>query len=463
MAKFKVGDKVKIPKTKSTGDPIEKFQKGNQDYKKDYFIIEGVWESKQIKIKRDDSIPLKYFMFEESDLELYEESSFPQLEIGQWYKATNKNSNNVYYLKIKEIKSDRVRGDYVDLQSKTWWNATNFPFIYYTFEKINDKNIKEIQDYLPDNHEDKQQSNLVKGRYYSFDYYGDIYWFRFERLENTTIYCSAYRYRGAYSKWEERITNLVDLKDAKNLKEVTEQEAKGIFQESPESLVGRWIKIIKNPYGSTNYTKVGNYLKITKEEKEKFYTICQKNKKEDFWSRNRFKDDPYFELMPVGFNPETENTEWIPKVGEWAYVLGIGHTENNDSFPKGTVFQIIDVQKRERGGYYIYVNKKNNPFKIGGTCSNSKDCRKALPHEIPNSEIEYADLSKCKIFYNGEEIYPIKKSLENEEIVLKTAKKPKISVNINVKNVKYPEIKIPINIIPKKANKIILKNFNLTI
>lgn len=78
-----------------------------------------------------------------------------------------------------------------------------------------------------------------------------------------------------------------------------------------------------------------------------------------------------------------EPKEWIPQVGEWTYILGTGHTENNLFFPKGEVFEISQVIKVDEKKYAISVKEGS---KINGRVTNSIDCRKALPHEIPASE-----------------------------------------------------------------------------
>ena len=72
MKTFKVGDKVKIPLTKSFGESFVDFKILLKDYKLDYLVISNL-ERKNFMLKRDDGIYLKYNTFTPEDLEHYEE------------------------------------------------------------------------------------------------------------------------------------------------------------------------------------------------------------------------------------------------------------------------------------------------------------------------------------------------------------------------------------------------------
>lgn len=71
MKTFKVGDKVKIPLTKSFGESFVDFKVLLKDYKLDYLVISAL-ERKNFMLKRDDDIYLRYNTFTPEDLEHYE-------------------------------------------------------------------------------------------------------------------------------------------------------------------------------------------------------------------------------------------------------------------------------------------------------------------------------------------------------------------------------------------------------
>lgn len=115
--------------------------------------------------------------------------------------------------------------------------------------------------------------------------------------------------------------------------------------------------------------------------------------------------------------------EWIPKAGEWAYILGIGHTEDNEMFPKGKVFKIKSISNNK----HLYVDKDNNPHNVSGTCTYARDCRKAYPHEIPTKVHESPQVTKPVDLISKDEVelldtrtYTVKvyKSLVEEQITL---------------------------------------------
>jgi hypothetical protein len=76
---FKVGDKVKIPITNTSGwDDKLNFKQSLIDYKLNYLIVNQVWSDedpndKEISVKRADDKNLEQDVFHEDDLEHYEE------------------------------------------------------------------------------------------------------------------------------------------------------------------------------------------------------------------------------------------------------------------------------------------------------------------------------------------------------------------------------------------------------
>ena len=154
-----------------------------------------------------------------------------------------------------------------------------------------------------------------------------------------------------------------------------------LIKKVEESLIGLYVKRISyNSYASYEIPKIGEYDIIEKED-DTFYFLKKFKSIEKHLLLN------YFELMPVGFKPSNE--EWIPKVGDW-YILEQYHTSY---WFKGKLFQIGSIIN---GHIHPMVNNKPDlsaSFMITGIF---KDCRPALPHEIPIN-------SDC-IIYNGQDI-----------------------------------------------------------
>ena len=98
------------------------------------------------------------------------------------------------------------------------------------------------------------------------------------------------------------------------------------------------------------------FRKATKEEIEHI-KACQ--------SANRYVDYP------------KEQKEWEPKVGDWAYVIKTGNYDYRLTDDIGVVFLIEEVSGQDR----VYLRPKKGSST--GICK--EYCRKALPHEIPET------------------------------------------------------------------------------
>lgn len=72
------------------------------------------------------------------------------------------------------------------------------------------------------------------------------------------------------------------------------------------------------------------------------------------------------------------------KVGDWVCAKGTGHTKDNEYFPKDVAWKIAKIVEY-KDTYHVYVDKENNPNNISGGTTDINDIRKALPHEIPQS------------------------------------------------------------------------------
>lgn len=97
---FKVGDKVKIPKQKSKDSSLADFQRGTQDYKIDYLIIDEVL-SHVTTLRRADGRFLGQCNFLPKDLEHYEEPT-SNLQFGTLrpMDGTNQSKTNTMDKKI---------------------------------------------------------------------------------------------------------------------------------------------------------------------------------------------------------------------------------------------------------------------------------------------------------------------------------------------------------------------------
>lgn len=147
-----------------------------------------------------------------------------------------------------------------------------------------------------------------------------------------------------------------------------------------KSLVGRYLKAkVDNPWSIRNCKK-NDYLIIT--DSNHCYVINDKNKTEWTFANDYTNGLPHsdFELMPEGFYPDQVKEEWVPKVGDWIYLI-----KSYRNLPIGTVAKINDsdvcpLSNPEESCFCIsnYVGFACMPFK--------SHCRKAEPHEIPVNE-----------------------------------------------------------------------------
>lgn len=81
-------------------------------------------------------------------------------------------------------------------------------------------------------------------------------------------------------------------------------------------MVGRYIKIVKNPYSQdVEKTKIGTFLKITVWPESKytnFITSSLGGEYKDYWCKTRITgSNPNFELMPENWTPDNQNSNNI--------------------------------------------------------------------------------------------------------------------------------------------------------
>ena len=129
--KFKVGDKVKIPKTKSFGTNINEFNEEIINYDLDYLLITHISSTNNIILKRNDNITLFYNVFSISDLELYEEP-----------KQQNMNNNKQVFLSLETAKmfyngNDKAAKQFaLDNYTKEELEAKELPRSWKELDKI---------------------------------------------------------------------------------------------------------------------------------------------------------------------------------------------------------------------------------------------------------------------------------------------------------------------------------------
>jgi hypothetical protein len=255
----------------------------------------------------------------------------PKFEVGKWYKI-----NNCWYAKFNMIHGQN-----------TYWQYTESITFQGVYNKLSDNikmssikdglsvvlltDLREIQQYLPDNHPDK----------------------------------------------------------IKVMKE--------------ESLVDRYLKaLVDRPLNIA--VKTNEYVYIFKKGLVKNLIGAEFNCSNPLYEIQKGN----FELMPEGFTPdnipESTDTNWIPKVGEWVW----SKPNIKNKILLGQVKEIFNFY------YKIYYPEFNNIL----NCDKSdwSTIRKALPHEIPNNNsmvkkdsyittLDDSYIGKYVSFYRGEAFY----------------------------------------------------------
>jgi hypothetical protein len=275
----------------------------------------------------------------------------PKFEVGKWYKFIWKWDNNSwYYGKFKEFSNSSFvwsiwfRTDGSNLQNNPGFDESELG----EYHLLTD--LSEIQQYLPDGHVDK----------------------------------------------------------IKVMKE--------------ESLVGRYLKYVGE---STHLPAYGDYFQIQKEESGCNLLRLSDNANNCSWNYENVRDGTCnsFELMPKGFTPDniipvSTDTNWIPEVGEYAVMVNAGgwsYSPDNNS----CVAKITEVNAKQfYNGVktYTIAGKLINPRTSDYNSFNSIPlinsdkkliCRKAEPHEIPNTIQEVKEMSKEELLKEAKKRYPI--------------------------------------------------------
>lgn len=125
MKTFKVGDKVKIPLTKSFGESFVDFKILLKDYKLDYLVISNL-ERKNFMLKRDDGIYLKYNTFTPEDLEHYE-------EYNKTFNPEAHSSLIIDFDKVETIEESAKTFEKVCFGDKSWEKVEEKSICYNSF------------------------------------------------------------------------------------------------------------------------------------------------------------------------------------------------------------------------------------------------------------------------------------------------------------------------------------------
>lgn len=154
-------------------------------------------------------------------------------------------------------------------------------------------------------------------------------------------------------------------------------------EEKPKSLAGRYLKALINNPEHTTY-KVGDYVKIKRERPQSVYEVTLDDSFE--YGANPCKYPDKWQLMPEGFIPpteekinfsskETEQKEWIPKVGE--YII----------FDEADILLVTEVLYDKYHDYWV----KHTPVSFTGGGFGFKAykdrIRKATSAEIPKEQV----------------------------------------------------------------------------
>lgn len=100
-------------------------------------------------------------------------------------------------------------------------------------------------------------------------------------------------------------------------------------------------------------------------------------------------------VMSEGFIPSNETSEWIPQVGDWVIAV--------------TPELSLACKALKNKAYKIKSIRADNAILEleGSNEIRTKHCRKALPHEIPNTTQEVKEMSKEELLEEAKRRYPI--------------------------------------------------------
>ena len=266
---------------------------------------------------------------------------------------------------------DGVPALYVSGTSNTWIRAEGFIEFYYEKEKLNPEDyIEEAKrmfpagtvfnnsNLIPDVINDQAVSSNPKYRKYGEDeilvstHHGADFtiwkngeWANLISQDQEFVHGEYYSVDTGYAHWIIQFDR-IEGKNLYTLYSIVPQN-KSYYKG------GIWFD--KGGIWFDNFKKY-KFRKATKEEIEHI-KACQ--------SANRYVDYP------------KEQKEWEPKVGDWAYVIKTGNYDYRLTDDIGVVFLIEEVSGQDR----VYLRPKKGSST--GICK--EYCRKALPHEIPET------------------------------------------------------------------------------
>jgi hypothetical protein len=370
----------------------------------------------------------KYFYidgwtFESTNCILKENVSFKK---GKWYKGE---ANN-YYIKFDRIEKDdgfnniyyteRIYSKEYKKISDCWANND-----FESYALHNPVDLSEIQEFLPDNHEDKivKEEEDYTGMYIKAlvpspnctgVYKGDS--IKIISKKNETQY--------VLDKTKLGIPGMkIRCPLERDLWELVEENSNTLdsFPSSGAILISECdnLKEFKRylfDSGRTCNEAVGNPKYLAWNDSSFWYpttstskTMYQWNELKHFIPTELVKSVPYSNIQKM-------EKEWFPEIGEWVVItnnsareLGYPTVGNNSPYNADTIAQVDSRKYKEeqyqglKNSYWVYltnINGTTNPTDTNAV--SSVILRKALPHEIPNqiSEKESKDpLYICKQKY----------------------------------------------------------------
>lgn len=200
--------------------------------------------------------------------------------------------------------------------------------------------------------------------------------------------------------WNDRFTieQALELGPLEDLSEI-QQYLSDNHPDQVKSLVGRYVKALID-YPASGSVRIGEIGIVTK-------NIGSNKLRVDFPSQSNYSIDKWHfdkkrvELLPRDYKPESE--EWIPKVGDWIYILDTGGIINrNNDLEINKAYKISKLHNEKCGDINADLEGLKDRIRIKDGCitfgDHSKLYRKALDHEIPKcstsvGEIKYSDTS----------------------------------------------------------------------
>lgn len=202
--------------------------------------------------------------------------------------------------------------------------------------------------------------NLVKGRYYSCKGTASKLWYIQYLKQDSNCLWFTYRRNGIDGLSVKNGEDWFPIDQLSNFQEVDEYTAKGInkpIDMKEESLVGRWIKCLKDGEWYSEI-KSGDLLQVSKDEGRFLYFNLKDGEKTPFDKSIRFHENT-FELMPIGFSPPNKEQDLLSLARE-KYPIGTKFHPCHVAIDKGSYCVITEDSVFEKQGDSITATIKES-------------------------------------------------------------------------------------------------------